>query len=129
VVEEWPQCDGVVVFGTAGSALTMTEEVVDEAVAGPPPGGCEEGDVGELQCLAGEVAAHESPVGSVGRGVDVVATGGEEVARVDRRRAVDEGVATLDEESVHEAAVSNEDEHASEVEQDGVVVVRVQVAE
>jgi hypothetical protein len=58
-----------------------------------------------------------------------VATGGEEVARVDRRRAVDEGVATLDEESVHEAAVSNEDEHASEVEQDGVVVVRVQVAE
>uniref|UniRef100_A0A0Q3T699 DUF834 domain-containing protein n=1 Tax=Setaria italica TaxID=4555 RepID=A0A0Q3T699_SETIT len=125
--QERPQRDhgGLAVVAAAGERA----EAGDEAVARPLPGGREEGEAGRLQRLAGEVAAHEAPVGPVGRGTDVAAAGAEEAGWVDGRWAVGEGGDALDEGAVREAAVGDEDERAGEAEGDDGAVARVHVLE
>jgi len=121
--QERPQ-RGRLVGGGAGA------EAGDEGVARRPPGRLEEADAATMQRLRGEVAADEAPVRAIRGGVDVAAAGAEQALRLDDRRAVGEGGASVDERAVRQAAVGDEDVRGEEeAERDDGAVPRVQLPE
>jgi hypothetical protein len=65
-----------------------------------------------VQHLGGEIPADQAPVGAVRRGVDVAGAEGEQDPWLEDLRAVDEGHAALDKDTVGEVAVGDEDEWA-----------------
>ena len=71
--------------------------------------------------------ADEAPVGTVRRGKYIAAAGGEQETRLEGLRAVGEGRAALDEDTVGDVAIGDEDEPAewTQVHRDDGAMARV----